>query len=42
MVLEKQRVGQVGRGGSKGGPPGQVTEARVSLSLTGVVVKVGD
>lgn len=33
---------QVGRGGSEGGAPGQVTEAGVSLSLTGIVVEVGD
>lgn len=35
-------MGQVGRGGSERGAPRQVTQARVSLSLTGVVVQVGD
>lgn len=35
-------MGQVGRRRSERGAPSQVTEARVSLSLTGVVVEVGD
>lgn len=35
-------MGQVSRRGSKRRAPRQVTEARMSLSLTGVVVEVGD
>lgn len=35
-------MGQVGRGGSERRAPRQVTQAGVSLSLTGVVVQVGD
>lgn len=42
LVLEEEGVGQVGRRGSKRRAPSKVTQARVSLSLTGVVVKVGD
>lgn len=42
LVLEEQGVGQVGRRGSKGGAPCQMTQPGVSLSLTGVVVQVGD
>lgn len=32
----------MGRRGAERRAPGQVTQARVSLSLTGVIVKVGD
>lgn len=42
MVLEEEGVGHVGRRGSKRRAPRQMTQARVSLSLTGIVVKVGD
>lgn len=42
MVLEEERVGEVGRRGSERRAPRQVTQARVSLSLTGVVVEMGD
>ena len=35
-------MGQMGRRGSESRTPGQMTEARVSLSLTGIVVEVGD
>ena len=42
LVLEQERVGEVGRRGSEGRAPRQVTQAGVSLSLTGVVVEVGD
>lgn len=42
LVLEEEGVGQVGRRGSKRRAPRQVTQARVSLSLTGIVVEVGD
>lgn len=41
-MLEEEWVGQVGRRGSKRRAPCQVTQARVSLSLTGIVVQVGD
>lgn len=40
MVLEEERVGQVGRRGSKGRAPGQVIQTSVCFSLTGVVVEV--
>lgn len=42
MVLEEEGVGEVGRRGSERGAPGEVAQAGVSLSLTGVVVEVGD
>lgn len=42
MVLEEEGVGQVGRRGSERRAPRQVTQARVGLSLAGVVVQVGD
>lgn len=35
-------MGEVGRGGSERRPPGQVTQAGVSLPLAGIVVEVGD
>lgn len=42
LVLQEEGVGQVGRWRSERGAPGQVTQARMGLSLTGVVVQVGD
>lgn len=42
LVLEEEGVGQVGRRGSKCRAPCQVTQAGVSLSLTCIVVQVGD
>lgn len=41
-MLQKQWVGQVGGRGSERRTPCQVTQAGVRLSLTGVVVEVGD
>lgn len=42
LVLEEERVGEVGRRGSERRAPRQVTQTGVSLSLTGVVVEMGD
>lgn len=41
-MLEEDGVCKVGRRGSKGRTPGQVTQAGVSLSLTGIVVQMRD
>lgn len=42
LVLEEERVCQVGRRGGEGGAPCQVAQARVRLPLAGVVVEVRD
>lgn len=42
LVLEEERVRQVGRRGGEGGAPRQVAQARVRLPLAGVVVEVRD
>lgn len=42
LVLQEEGVGQVGRRRSERRAPRQVSQARMSLSLTGVVVQVGD
>lgn len=42
LMLQEDGVCKVGRGGSKSGTPGQVTQAGVSLSLTGIVVQMRD
>lgn len=41
LVLEEQRVAEVGRRGREGRAPGQVTQTRVGLPLAGVAVQVG-
>lgn len=41
-MLEENGMRNVGRRGSKSRTPGQVTQAGVSLSLTGVVVQMRD